>query len=187
MHIMEGSDAPSPTSIERNGSDWQMTLKEVNASTENITTGITSHSFDGNSVSFQGVIAAPTPCHSLNAEIGSDEMDSYTYSVSTKKDSNNTCQQVISYREYNATFETDRPFKLTVKHGNSTTETLKHPDFGREGEVVDMPTIQPERKGPIEKLIDWVKGLFSSDPQRISADRSRSENLDGEDIVVEEG
>ncbi len=186
MHIMDNIDSPS-TSIEKNGTDWRMTLEEVNSTAENTSTGVLSHSFEGNTVKFQGVISTPTPCHSLNAEVSEEGRDSYSMSVSSNKSSNSTCEQVVTYRKYNASFEYERPFKITVKHSNGEEETLTHPDFGREGEPVDIPRIQPEQKGPIQKLIEWFKDLFSDDPKRISMDNSKVEKIDTEDIIIEEG
>lgn len=187
MHVMGSSDSPSPTSIERNGTDWRMTFEEVNSTAENTSTGISSHSFEGKSVRFQGIISTPTPCHKLNAEISEEGRDSYGMKISSNKTSNSTCEQVVTYRKYNASFEYERPFKITINYNNSEEETLTHPDFGRKGEPVDMPRIQPEQKGPIQKLIDWFKDLFSDDPKRISADKSEVETIDREDIIVEEG
>jgi hypothetical protein len=171
------SSSSASEAVSANGTQWESTFSE--SATRNNSTGLNSYEFSGNSVNFSGVFQAPTPCHALNSEVKKGSENSYRFIITSEvsSDDDQVCAQVISYRVYNASFQTDEPFKLEVLHGNESVEILTHPDYDIAG---PDPKPVPDRQSsnPISAFIDWVKGFFTEDSDRVT--------YQGDELDVEE-
>jgi opacity protein-like surface antigen len=159
------SSSSASEAVSPNGTRWSSTFSET--AIRNTSTGVNSYEFSGSSVNFSGVFRAPTPCHALNSEVKEGSENSYRFIITSEasSDDDQVCAQVISYRGYNASFQTDEPFELEVVHENESVETLKHPDLDT---AEPEPEPRPEgQNNPISKLVNWVKSLFSGGPEPV--------------------
>lgn len=76
---------------------------------------------------FTGYIQTPTPCHTVDHKVTETD-DGYVFTVTTEKpDDTQMCAQVVTTVAYDAAFETDAPYTLTVKHGDKTIDTMQTP------------------------------------------------------------
>jgi len=154
-HIMGSSGSSSASqSVSQNGTAWSMNFTERSAGPENRSTGVMNHSFENTTVEFRGAVQVPTPCYSLNAEVEEREDSSYLFNITSERtDNKEVCPQVISYREYNASFQAEEPFRLEVIHDGNSTANLTHPDY-RQTQDTDRV------KGPLDSFFNFLKGLF---------------------------
>jgi hypothetical protein len=173
-----GSSASASKGVSPNGTEWSAETSMVNRS-GNITEGRLdniSYSEEEYRVDFTGHIQAPTPCHVIEHDV-QETGSGYILDVKTvhdelDDDSNETgriCAQQVTMIEYEGSFSTPDHFALEVRHNNETVQNLVHP--GIDGGTPENPDL--EQKGPLQRLVDWVSGLFS-DPE--------VKTLDSEDV-----
>lgn len=128
-----GSSASASTSVGPNGTEWEAQVSMLN-STQNISEDRLEnivYSKENHSVSFNGHITTPTPCHTIEHEV-SETDEGYVMNVITEQQSqaagkNETlnCIQVMTMIEYEAEFSTGDDFKLDVRHDNQSVEVLE--------------------------------------------------------------
>jgi hypothetical protein len=163
--------------VSPNGTRWSSTFSET--ATRNNSTGVNSYEFSDDSVNFSGVFRVPNPCYTVKGEVVKASDNSYEFLVKAidSSEENQSCAQVISYRGYNASFQTDEPFELEVLHGNESVETLRHPDLDT-AEPEPEPLPEGQNSNPISKLVSWVKNFFSDEPEPVT--------YQGDELDVEE-
>lgn len=155
-----GSGAES----EENGTLWRAQFSAENRTQDttklNTVENVSFHDMaDGKQkVQFTGYIQAPTPCHTLGHTVV-EEDDGYTLVMraSEPEDTDRMCAQVVTTVKYSAWFETDAPYTLTVKHGNTTVEILESPQPA--DEVVEHPN-EPNRLSFVDAILSWFNNLF---------------------------
>lgn len=164
MHIMSsGSSASASAGVRENGSGgqtmWRAELSMENRSQDTAQTGtITNVSFhdtenDWQKVKFTGYVQTPTPCHTVGHEVA-EENGTYTFTVQTHEpDSDQMCAQVLTTVQYSASFETEAPYTLVVKHGDTTIDTLESP------QPVDEPQ-EPQKQSFLASLLNWFALLL---------------------------
>jgi hypothetical protein len=154
-HIMGATGSSSASqSVSQNGTGWSTTFSEHSAGSSNTSTGVLNHSFENNTVEFEGAVQTPTPCYSLNAEV-EDEENSYLFNVTSKEtEKQEVCPQVISYRKYNATFQADEPFKLEVVHNGESVANMTHPDYEEKSNE------EKKSGGALSALFSFFRSLF---------------------------
>lgn len=180
------SSSSASKAVSPNGTQWTSTFSVT--AVRNRSAGINDYEFGDNSVNFSGVFQTPNPCYTLNSEVKEGSENSYRFVIEAVDSSkeNQSCAQVISYRGYNASFQTDEPFKLEVLHGNESMEILTHPDYDIAG---PDPKPVPDRQSnnPISAFIDWVRGFFTEDSDRVTYQRDELDvEEQGETIELEE-
>ena len=173
-----GSSSASQ-SVSQNGTDWQMKFTEVSAGSSNQSTGVNEYSFQDSSANLSGTVQIAQPCYTLNAEVEESGDNLYTLNITSERETNEEenpvpCADVISYRKYNATFETDDSFRLEVVHDGDTVKAIEHPGYKTD--------TSEDRKGLITGFIHWIKGLFSNEPERTSYELEN-----GGEVEFEEG
>ena len=157
MTIMDGgSSASASQGISPNGTIWTAEVAMTNQSLSNATHGIENISYrvnDGfDTVTFQGVYAAPTPCHTLDHTVNDTGEERYTIQIiaDSTLDEGEACADVMTPMSYDTSFGADHPETLTVKHGDETVETITFPDD------LGQP---PEQPGLLERFLAWLGGL----------------------------
>lgn len=101
--------------------------------TQSNETGVTNHTWTDNTVNFQGVYAAPTPCHELGYEVEKNG-NTFNFDVTSTQAENTTCAQVVTFKEYEASFTADQAYKLNVTHDGEQEDVFEHPKLGKETE-----------------------------------------------------
>lgn len=159
-HIMSSgssSSASSSTSVGPNGTEWTAEVSMAGRSSTNISDTVHNTNFsDQKQVSFEGQIVAPTPCHILDHEVTQASDSSYILNIKTVKDeldNQSVCTQVLTGIDYEASFETDTPFKLDVKHNNQSIKVLTSPGYEEED-------TKKNQQGLLEGFINWLRNLF---------------------------
>lgn len=152
----------SGTASEANGTEWRAQFITVDTSRNaNTTDTLTNVSFrtlaDGTrKAQFTGTVAKSTPCHALGHRVEKTD-DGYTLVITQHRpDTDTVCTQVITYVTYDAWFAADAPYTLTVKHGDTTVDTLQVTDGG---EDPSSPS-PPNRQGFLAGLWNWLTDLF---------------------------
>ncbi len=82
-------------------------------------------------VNFSGYLQLPTPCHEPHRLVTKHREDFFYFNmIADKPDDYNysSCTQQDTWVRYNATFETDKPFKLVISYPNGSENVLNHPD-----------------------------------------------------------
>lgn len=115
-----GADSPTYSS--------NFTVVNVTQSNE---TGVTNHTWTDNTVDFQGVYKAPTPCHELSHEIEKNG-NTFNFDITSTRPENATCAEVITYKEYEASFTEDQAYSLNVTHDGEEVDVFDHPKLGEE-------------------------------------------------------
>ncbi|MFB6213340.1 MAG: hypothetical protein ABEJ07_02140 [Candidatus Nanohaloarchaea archaeon] len=168
MHIMDsGSSSASGTvAAGPNGTAYRATVSMQGRHTAEDpigSAGNASFSSDGEKrkVAFTGEIVAGTPCHVIGHSLNETGENSYIINVKTEKDQmdrNGTgCAQVLTAIDYSATFQTDAPFRLEVRHDGQKVETLTHPGYSSQEPSEEQP---PQNRGMLTGFINWLSGLF---------------------------
>lgn len=151
-----GSSASASTSVGPNGTEWKAQVSMINTS-QNITDDRLEnivYSEDNHSVSFNGHISVPTPCHTIEHEVSETE-EGYVMNVMTQDQTQGagtnqtrSCIQVMTMIEYDAEFSTGNDFKLDVRHNNQSVETL------------ELKSEDEEEKSLMEILRQFISSFF---------------------------
>lgn len=94
--------------------------------TQSNQTGLANHDWQNNTVKFKGIYEAPTPCHTLTHKV-KKQGNTFNFDITSSQPENTTCAQVVTYKEYEASFTTDQAYRLNVKHDGQSIEMLEHP------------------------------------------------------------
>lgn len=161
MHIMDGGTSQATTSVNQNGTVWQATVSMIDQTQSNISDMIDNMTYDTvedrDRVSFDGMISVPSPCHVLTYTVeGGSQDDDYTMTINAVKEqldgnTTQTCAQVMTGIEYEASFAADAPETVTIVHENTTVDTITFPDD------LGQP---PEQPGLLERFFAWLGGLI---------------------------
>lgn len=152
-----GSGAAS----EADGTEWRAqftTVDRTQNTTDDTLENVSFHD-TGNgtqTAQFTGHIQMPTPCHTIGHQVEKTD-DGFTLTITRHQpDEDRVCTQVVTAVTYDAWFEADAPYTLTVKHGDTTVDTLQSP------EPVEDPQspAQPQQQGFFAGLWNWLTGLF---------------------------
>ena len=157
MQISKGSGSSSATtSVGPNGTqyDTYFSVTEQNLSAE--TTGITDSRFDGDTFRFNGSFQTNTPCHDLQHEVVEEEENVYTFKISSEESNESVCVQPLAYQRYEAGFEAEEPYNVTVKHDNETVGSFAHPDY----EPENGDDEKSEDQGFFASLTGFFRGFF---------------------------
>lgn len=143
------------------GSEWTLNVTKTGAScwSGNHSEQLSGVSYGGEdsmggerAVTFTGAIETGTPCHEIaGTDIEKDD-DVYTLDIVTNQ-SEGMCVQCVGAVTYEATFSADQAYRLKVLHDGEHVQDLDYPGY----EPGDPSEPQ---KNVLERLIDWVQGLF---------------------------
>lgn len=124
MGITSTSSAAT-TSVGPNGTEYKTYFSVTNVTQSN-QTGVTNYSWTNDTVSIEGIIQTPTPCHDVqhNVEKNGNVFD---FDITSSRPSNTTCAEVVSYQEYEANFTADQAYILNVTHDGEEMSVLEHP------------------------------------------------------------
>ena len=103
-----------------------------------------------------GSIVSPTLCHVVDQKVSTSDGNSYKLKIDTVKENLNNdtlCAQQQAMINYNAEFEAEGPYELTVLHNGEEVKTFNVED-------VAGPEPEPRERGFIASLIDFFTGLF---------------------------
>lgn len=159
MGIMSSGSSGASKAVTPNGTMWTAELSMANRSRTALNDSVFNTSYTENrekKVSFTGSITAPTPCQVLEHEVKEGGNNSYVMNVKTVKeelDGNRLCTQVLTGIEYDASFQTDEPFTLEVRHDGDKVRTLEYPERNNL-----EPHSDPGRQVP---LMGGILNLFS--------------------------
>jgi hypothetical protein len=144
----------NPSGSVTEGDGWKLRFQESQIQMTNQTTGVTNYTFTGNKAEITGVVMLPQPCYTLKTSVEKQYSNNYVLKVQQKSPEKEVvCATVISYSQYKASFEADKPFKLEIKHEGETIQKIKHPKY-RES------TPKTKTNGPMKKIFNWLRGFF---------------------------
>lgn len=113
------------------------------------------------SVSFNGEIQTPNPCHNIEAETLEVSPGIYRLNItSVKPDQQGPCTQCLGAVRYDASFEADKPFKLEIAHEGENIDTLEHPDYGQnKSDKVDGPN-ENGSSSLVTGVMNWLRSFI---------------------------
>ncbi len=147
----DGSSSASKA-VGPNGTEYTSYFSVDNVTQSN-NTGIKDFSWDGKTVSFEGVYVKDTPetCYKLEHDVEGSDGD-YSFDVSAERIGNRSCTRFVTEYSYNANFTSDEPFKLNVTHDGESVESFKHPEYGEE---------EKKSSGLFSVIVSIIVGIFS--------------------------
>jgi hypothetical protein len=158
------SSASATTAVGPNGTAYSSELSMTDSTClEPPAIGVSNVSFSGQdsskkSVSFDGQLQTSNPCYTLNQETTEVSPGVYRLNVTaTQAEGQGPCVQCVGAISYEASFETDQPFKLEVIHEGKKVETLEHPDFGEESSDTGE---DKEKSSFMSGIMNWFKNMF---------------------------
>lgn len=150
-HIMSGaSSASSTAAVSPNGTEYRSTVKMDGRTPDIKDSEIKDINRSDDRLSFEGSIQASTPCHLLEQEVEKTGNGTYVLDIETVQDnSSEVCAQQSVMIEYDAEFEDEAPYSLSVRHD------------GEEVRELSNPTVQEkEPSDPIKEILDWFGDLL---------------------------
>lgn len=116
-----------------------MTGQHTGDRTENVSVG-------ENSVSFTGYVEVPTPCHRVEKTY--EETDSDLVLRVDTYSTNKTCAQMIATKKYSFSLESNKDFRLEIRHN------------GAEVRTVETPEVHKDSAGTVAEIINFFQNLL---------------------------
>ncbi|WEL23426.1 hypothetical protein [Candidatus Nanohalovita haloferacivicina] len=155
-----GSSASSTTSVGPNGTEYS-THFSVTGSNYNNQTGVINSSQDNMTYRFNGSIETNDACFNVKHSVNETGENQYTFDIVSQEE-DGACIQPITYHSYQASFQAEQPYKLTITHDGETVDTFTHPDYtensGNNNNNQDGDT--GGVRGPIASFLNFLSGLF---------------------------
>lgn len=151
--------------VERNGSDWDATLKVHSATPDdNVSEELVNASYSSvngsKTVNFTGVIQTPSPSYQPQFNVTTTE-DGYTVDIEAVETNwNDTLTtEVITRMEYTLEFTSEQAFQLQANQGN-ISETFEHPDLEENSGEEDTEETENQDEGLFAGFFNWLGSLF---------------------------
>jgi hypothetical protein len=155
------SSASGSTAAGPNGTQYsskvEMAGRDGPITNESVTAPVFTDTGNKTRVQFNGSITSPDLCHVIDQETDETGENSYSINVQTVKDepdNGTVCGQAQTMIDYNAEFEAEKPYNLTVLHNDEEMETFTAK------EDIAGPEPEPRKRGIIGSIFDFFTGLF---------------------------
>ncbi|WEL19561.1 hypothetical protein SVXNc_0543 [Candidatus Nanohalococcus occultus] len=152
MSITAASSSSTSVATDGNGTSYRVDITQVNQSATLTNESVSMTNRTENSVSFEGFIQSPTPCHTLTQDVSKNQ--SLLEIDIDLEDSGEVCTQQVVMKEYEGRAEMDDLSEVVVKHRGETMAVFETEESSTENNEED------ETQGSFRKLMSWLSSLF---------------------------